>query len=218
LATARKYLLEHRFGHTLGQKGGLPVYRIVVPFVVLMLLAGCKGGTSSKPKVDTSPIVGTNTTPTNTATQTATNTSTANQEPKKYGQNQYTLDQLTKMLMVEDDKATSDHAKEEMKKIGKEQVEWLTKAMDGKKDYIKLNVLDILIASKDDWAKKEGKDLVPLLHKALRDGSGKVRQKASDVIVVLQFPESVEDLRARAKLDEDPATKRAMEDNLAKIK
>jgi HEAT repeat protein len=214
LAIARKHLLARRFGHTLGQKGGKPVYRIVVPFVVLMLLAGCKGGSSSKPKADSAPAGGTNGGSTNTSAQTSA--SSSQQAAKLY--DGYTLDDWATLLMSHDS-AESDTAKATMikYKIGKEQVPYLVKAINSKKPHVKLNTLDILIEGQE-WAKHEGKELVPLLKKALLDDAGKVRQKASDVIVVLRFPESVQDLRARAESEDDPAIKQAMKDNLAKIK
>jgi HEAT repeat protein len=185
-----------------------------VPFVVFMVLAGCKGGSSSKPKGDSGPAVGTNAGSTNTSTQTSTNTSAAQQPATLYEGE--TLE-VWAMQLMSDQKAESANAKAVMKKIGKEQVPYLLKAMNAKKEHVKLYTLEILLAGQD-WAKKESKDLAPLLKKALNDDAGQVRQKASDVIVILAFPESAKDLEARIGTEDDPAIKQAMKDNLAKIK
>jgi hypothetical protein len=197
------------------EKGGPPVYRIVVPFVVLLLLFGCKAGSTTSGKPAASTGKGTDSGSTNTATQTATNTTSTDKQDKLY--DGHTLEQWRQQLMDEKDQAVSDNAAFVLEKIGAEQLPYLVKAMNGKKDYIRLNVLDILNAGKE-WAKKEGNTLTALLNKALQDDSAKVRRKASEVIAVLQFPDSVAALRKAAAKEEDPKTKQTMEENLAKIK
>jgi hypothetical protein len=197
------------------KNGGKPVYRIVVPLVVFVLLAGCKPGTttSRSPTPTTSPGKGTDTG--HTATQTGTNHTT--DKSKLYGDPPQTLEQWAKQLMDENDQAVSDNAQDKLAKIGAEQLPYITKAMDGKKAYIRLNTLDIFIAGKE-WAKKEDKTLVPLLNKALHDDVAKVKQKAAEVVAALQFPESVEALRTAAAKDDDPQTRDVMKEWLAKIK
>jgi HEAT repeat protein len=188
------------------------VYRIVVPCIVFLLLAGCKGSSTSSgtPKGTDTPSPG-NTTSSKPGTSTASNDG---QEDKEYYGRSL---KAWFMMLTDDDKAISENAAAEIQKIAAPALPILVKAMDSKKDYVKINTLEILAKGKD-WAKGEEKTLAPVLKKALHDDSAAVRQEASKAIAALQFPECVEALRQASKKEEDPKTKTAMEKDLATIK
>jgi len=188
------------------------VYRIVVPCIVFLLLAGCKGSSTSSgnPK-------GTETTsgPTNTTSNPGTQTA-AGADPEDKVSDGKSL-KIWLMLLKDGDKAVSENAAAEIQKIGAPALPILVKAMDSKEVYVKINTLEILAKAKD-WAKNDAKTLTPVLKTALDDDSALVRQEASKAIVALQFPECVDTLRQAAKKEQDPKTKTAMEKDLATIK
>lgn len=193
------------------------MYRVVMPVViVLLLLAGCKSGSSSSNKPGTSAADGV---PGSKSGGQGTVTPTAKDEgPKltaKYeGQ---TADVWSKQLMDEESKAVSDNAAAALKAIGPESVPYLVKAMHSKTEWVKLNAMWVMEEGKD-WAKNYGKDLAPALNKALLDDDkSKVRRQAAAVIAVLQFPESVEALRKAVNLEQDPGVKRKLEEYLKQI-
>jgi HEAT repeat protein len=199
------------------EKGGPPVYRIVVPLVVLLLLAGCKGGstTSGKPAT-TGNTSTTETTHKHTGTElTSTGKDTGPKLTVKYeGQ---TADVWAKQLLSETDKALSENAAFALKEIGEESLPFLPNAMEAKQQWVKINALSVVETDKS-WAKNGAKYLVPMLDKALHDDAAKVRKQASAVIAILQFPESVAALKKAVAREEDPNTKAAMEKDLQKIK
>jgi hypothetical protein len=200
------------------EKGGPPVIRIVVPCVVLLLLAGCKGGstTSGKPGPSGGPA------PTGTQdggphpTNTHKSTEKVHKLTVKFeGQ---TADVWAKVLMdPKGDEINSMNAAGALREIGEESLPFLIKAMESNTNYVKLNALWVLEDDKKDWPRKAAKELAPVLNKALEDYSSDVRKKAAAVIAVWQFPESVAALQKAATNEQDSGVKRKMEEYLEKI-
>jgi hypothetical protein len=200
------------------------VYRCALPVILLFLVAGCKGSTtptktSTEPPPKTTPTTGKK--PDDVNVNVPDNKLYFDGKVVDDPEKGKTAANWADILMDESDKTASEIGASQLAKIGAPAVPYLAKAMDSKKDHVKLNALQQLLKAGEegkDWAKKGEKELAPALNKSLKDESRDVKKKTAEVIAVLRFPESVAALRDAAKNPvEDPGVQRKMNDCLKKI-